>query len=246
MVHGLLWVTATKAVTLMGMDIDKFNVIERTSIGGSLQLVIVELQAGTFSDTSGNLIDAFKIQYMDLGLSEIYGAKVLLDETNRPTLANCNDGSNGAVTVNIASRVFYDNNAAPWASIGEITNGGSGYTPGTNAPNRGAESSAKTDGSGPFIFNPLITADASGVVTNVFVNTASPTSSRGSGFTDGDSIYVNQAGGTAGVATGHNAIATIKVHKGGPELTIINSCSATATANHNTSTATLMLIGRKG
>ena len=53
----------------MGMDIDKFNVIERTSIGGSLQLVIVELQAGTFSDTSGNLIDAFKIQYMDLGLS---------------------------------------------------------------------------------------------------------------------------------------------------------------------------------
>lgn len=228
----------------MGMDINKFNVIERTSIGGSLQLVIVELQAGTFSDTSGNQVDAFKIQYMDLGLSEIYGAKVLLDETNRPTLANCNDGSDSAVTVNIATRVFYNNNAASWASIGEITNGGSGYTAGTNPPDRTNFLSAKTDGSGPVITLPLITADASGVVTSASVNTVIGT--RGSGFTDGDSIYINQSGGTTGVAAGHNAIATIKVHKGGPELTIVNSCSATATANHNTSTATLMLIGRKG
>jgi len=226
------------------MDIDKFNVIERTSIGGSLQLVIVELQAGTFNDTSGNLIDAFKIQYMDLGLSEIYGAKVLLDETNRPTLANCNDGSNSAVTVNIATRVFYDNNAPGWVTIGEITNGGSGYTAGTNPPNRGAENSAKTDGSGPVIFNPLITANASGVVTSVAIGITN--GNRGTGFTDGDSIYVNQAGGTAGVATGHNAVAKVIVNKGGPELTIVNSCSATKAANHNTSTATLMLIGRKG
>ena len=228
----------------MGMDINKFNVIERTSIGGSLQLVIVELQAGTFSDTSGNQIDAFKIQYMDLGLSEIYGTKVLLDETNRPTLANCNDGSDSAVTVNIASRVFFNNNADDWALIGEVTNGGSGYTAGTNAPDRANYLSAKTDGSGPSMTLPLITADASGVVTSATINTI--TGSRGSGFTDGDSIYINQSGGTVGVAAGHNAVATVNVIKGGPELTIVNSCSATNTANHNTSTATLMLIGRKG
>ena len=229
----------------MGMDIDKFNVIERTSIGGSLQLVIVELQAGTFSDTSGNLIDAFKIQYMDLGLSEIYGAKVLLDETNRPTLANCNDGSDSAVTVNIASRVFFNNNAPGWVTIGEITNGGSGYTAGTNTAGKASQVSIKTDGSGPSIVLPLITANASGVVTSAAINTAN--GSRGSGFTDGDSIYLNLTNGSPpGGAAGHNAVAKVVVNKGGPELTIVNSCSATKAANHNTSTATLMLIGRKG